>query len=160
MSETSIVGIIFCCIGLLVPVIFGTIALFILRRLAATRSWAPTTGQVVSSRIVLTSSGEGTSESPEVIYSYRIMGQEYQSSRIQVGGMISGTGARKVVNRYPIGSTVQLFYDPNKPNDSVLERKSNMLWFLSGMGLLFFLIFGLVGVGLTFGDVIRRFLGV
>ena len=33
-----------------------------------------------------------------------------------------GSGAQKVVDRYPSGAQVMVYYNPEKPSDSLLER--------------------------------------
>jgi hypothetical protein len=46
---------------------------------------------------------------------------------------VGGTGAGKVIARYPVGAQVMVFYDPQKPSDAVLERKApaqGLMWFL------------------------------
>ena len=35
---------------------------------------------------------------------------------------VGGSGAHKVVERYPAGAQVLVYYDPNNPSDAVLER--------------------------------------
>jgi hypothetical protein len=43
---------------------------------------------------------------------------------------VGGTGAGRVVERYPIGAQVMVFYDPQNPSDAVLERKAPAQWIL------------------------------
>ena len=81
------------------------------------------------STIDLRSSSEsGTTEYPVVQYSYQVGGQAYQGMKIAPGPEVGGTGARKVVARYPAGAQVMVFYDPQNPSDAVLEKKAPAQW--------------------------------
>jgi hypothetical protein len=59
---------------------------------------------------------------PVVQYTYQVMGQMLQGRKVMPGPEVGGTGAHKVVNRYPAGAQVMVYYDPNNPSDAVLER--------------------------------------
>jgi len=67
---------------------------------------------------------------PVVQYSYQIGGQLYQGSKIAPGMEVGGTGAGKVVNRYPAGAQVMVFYNPQNPSEAVLETKAPAQWVL------------------------------
>jgi hypothetical protein len=135
MSEGMLGGIIALCVGLLLLLIMGGIAAFMFRNVAASRNWQPTTGQVLSSRIVVRYSEEGGgTDYPDVTYGYSVMGQQYQSDRIFVGGAVGGLGARKTIERYPVGSPVQVYFNPQRPDQAVLERRSPTAVFLAILG--------------------------
>jgi len=59
-------------------------------------------------------------------YSYRVGGNEYQSGRVFWGG---NEGREKhmasVVETYPTGSNVRIFYDPKNPAEAVLDPIQN-----------------------------------
>ena len=61
-------------------------------------------------------------------YSYQIAGQGYQSVKLAPGPDVGGSGARKVVAKYPAGAQVMVFYDPQNPSEAVLERKAPAQW--------------------------------
>ena len=46
------------------------------------------------------------------------------------GPEVGGTGARKVVARYPAGAQVMVFYNPQNPSEAVLERKAPAQWLM------------------------------
>ena len=50
------------------------------------------------------------------------MGQMLEGRKIMPGPETGGSFAHKVVERYPAGAQVMVYYDPNKPSDAVLER--------------------------------------
>ena len=59
---------------------------------------------------------------PVVQYSYQVMGQMLQGRGVIPGPETGGSWAHKVVERYPAGAQVMVYYDPNNPSDAVLER--------------------------------------
>jgi hypothetical protein len=134
MNRILIIAIVFFVIFIL-NVVFLTIIYFIRRRMSQVSTWPSTMGTVVSSEIELRSdSDSGTTEYPAVTYSYQVNGQAYQNEKLAPGPEIGGSGARKVVAKYPAGAQVMVFYDPQKPSDAVLERNA-------GSALRFFWLF-------------------
>jgi len=96
-------------------------------------------GTVLTSSIVWRDSGSdgGSTAYPSVHYSYQVNGQVFQSDKIAPGMEVGGTGAKKVVARYPAGAQVMVFYDPQNPSEAVLERKAASLWFIWLMLVIF-----------------------
>jgi hypothetical protein len=84
----------------------------------------------------------------DVSYRYSADGREFTNDRIQLGAAIRGTVTEleTVINRYPVGATVDVYYDPDSPASAVLERavpsSSRVLLGIGGL-------FGLFGVGGT-----------
>jgi hypothetical protein len=94
---------------------------------SASKNWESTTGQILMSQIEMRrrSGRAGMSPFPVVVYEYMVMGQRFQSNRISFGNDIGGSMvASPTVNRYPVGSTVTVYYNPANPAEAVLERKS------------------------------------
>jgi hypothetical protein len=111
--------------------IFLTILFFMRRKMAAVSQWPSTMGTVMLSRIEQRSSSEGGfTDYPVVQYSYQIGGQAYQGYKLAPGPEVGGTGAGKVVARYPAGAQVMVFYNPQNPSEAVLERKAPTQWLL------------------------------
>jgi hypothetical protein len=92
------------------------------RGVAKAANWSSTMGTVTFSTVERRSSGDGYSYYPVVNYSYQVMGQMLQGNKIVPGLAVGGSGANKVVARYPAGAQVMVYYDPNNPSDAVLER--------------------------------------
>jgi hypothetical protein len=114
---------------LILNAIFLGIIFFMRRRMATVSQWPSTMGTVVASYLERRSSSEGGSTSyPVVQYSYQVGGQMYQGHKIAPGMEVGGTGAGRVVARYPAGAQVMVFYDPQKPSEAVLERKAPAQW--------------------------------
>jgi hypothetical protein len=90
------------------------------------QAWQSTTGTIMMSSVQSSYSGGSHSTYPVVVYQYEVRGQRYQSQRIKAGEQflnvrISGQ-AEATVQKYPIGSTVTVYYNPSNPAESVLER--------------------------------------
>jgi hypothetical protein len=116
---------------LILNVIFLTIIFFMRRKMAAVSQWPSTMGTVMMSRIEQRSSSEGGyTDYPVVQYSYQLGGQAYQSYKLAPGPEVGGTGAGKVVARYPAGAQVMVFYNPQNPSEAVLERKAPAQWLM------------------------------
>lgn len=111
--------------------IFLTVIFFMRRKMAAVSQWPSTMGTVMMSRIEQRSSSEGGyTDYPVVQYSYQIGGQAYQGYKLAPGPEVGGTGAGKVVARYPAGAQVMVFYNPQNPSEAVLERNAPAQWLL------------------------------
>lgn len=93
-------------------------------RLSA-QAWRTTTGRVLKSRVEV-SGGETTSVHPMVLYAYEVNGRTYQSSQLRPGDSImrvsSSQNAYATVDRYPEGAIVQIYYNPDNPQEAALER--------------------------------------
>jgi hypothetical protein len=88
-------------------------------------SWAATTGRVIKSRVEV-SGGETTTVSARVVYAYDVSGRAYQSDQLRAGDSImrttSGQEAYALVDRYPEGAIVTVYYNPANPQEAALER--------------------------------------
>jgi hypothetical protein len=115
---------------LILNVIFLGIIFFMRRRMAVVSQWPSTMGVVQMSTIDRRSSSDGYTDYPVVQYSYQIGGQTYQSMKLAPGPEVGGTGAGKVVAKYPAGAQVMVFYNPQNPSDAVLERKAPAQWLM------------------------------
>lgn len=134
-------------------------------------SWLPVSGVITVSNMRVDTStsttGVGsrserttsTSYAPEISYDYSLAGVMYSNSDIILGGNV-GTGsssrARRLINKYPLGAQVTVYYNPKDPYQSVLERGVHLeTWFVLGLGL------GLIGFSMlwraAFGSVVGLF---
>lgn len=93
----------------------------------AALNWHETIGRVVKSRVEV-SGGEFTSVTPRVIYEYEVNGQIYKSSLLRAGDkfLVIQTGGSRtaydIVDKYPEGAIVTVYYNPQNPSEAVLER--------------------------------------
>lgn len=69
----------------------------------------------------------GTTWKPAIVYGYVVNGTSYLSSRVQFMNVVSGSStfrdslAKNISEEYPVGKTVTVYYDPDNPEDAVLE---------------------------------------
>lgn len=99
------------------------------RKMAQVSQWPSTLGTVNNSYLERRRSSKGGSVSyPVVEYSYQVQGRSYQGRKIAPGMEVGGTGAGRVVERYPAGAQVMVFYNPQDHTEAVLERKAQATW--------------------------------
>lgn len=116
---------------IILNVVFLAIIFFMRRRMATVGQWPSTMGTVLTSQLEARHSSEGGwTNYPVVQYSYRVSGQSYQSTKLAPGPEVGGTGAGKVVARYPAGAQVMVFYNPQNASDAVLETKAPAQWLM------------------------------
>jgi len=98
----------------------GALAQSIARQLLAL-TFRPARGVVTSSRVIVESDAEGTSSKPVVEYTYTVDRSELFGNTIRHPSFEIGDGdARRIVDRFPTGSQITVYYDPQNPTDSLL----------------------------------------
>ena len=128
---------------------FGAAGLFILwgyfrarRQAQASLGWPAVEGEILEAYVRREEETDADGEwrvtyFPEVRYAYRVLGQEYVGNQITFGGTLGGSSparARAVVARYPEGERVTVYYNPDNPQEAVLERKVAAPWLLLVVG--------------------------
>ena len=112
--------------------IFGGIGYYIYKRSKdasqarqAALSWRQTNGVIVKSRVEVTG-GDHSSVNPHIVYEYEVNGQRYEGQQVRAGDRIlsvmTSRQAYDFVDKYPAGAQVMVFYNPDNPVDSALER--------------------------------------
>jgi Protein of unknown function (DUF3592) len=149
--------------GVLMSVVFIAIGLGLLyhaRSLSAkaqqSLSWPSTEGLISHSAVLLrmqqsSSSATAATYKADVTYRYKVRDRDYSSERITLADFSSTSGrAQGIVNRYPDGASVTVYYNPVDPADAVLERGGT-----SGIGLLYLIggVFAAAGLLLLLGSV-------
>jgi len=93
-------------------------------------SWPVTEGNITSSEVVDWGAVNHHDYRPQISYQFQVGGRYYSSSQISSGAIYySGDGSKEateIVNRYPVGSQVQVHYNPNNPSNAVLETQSGL----------------------------------
>lgn len=142
----------------LIPLLFVAVGLVLIymyfRNLAQVRSsegWPASQGTILESwvRESTTTDDDGSTSShyyPEVLYTYQVMGVEYQGDKLTFGPKSGGaqSKATRIVSNYPKGANVTVYYDPAKPSNAVLERNISRTLLIYGViflviGVLFFI---------------------
>ncbi|HOY09751.1 MAG TPA: DUF3592 domain-containing protein [Candidatus Omnitrophota bacterium] len=116
----------------------------------ASQSWPAAQGAVVSSEVTAhrSRSRKGhhrTSYGADVRYEYSVNGVQYSSNKISFGEYRTHNRgpAQATVDRYPPQAEVVVYYNPDKPEEAVLEPGKT-----GGIVILFIVggMFGLAGV--------------
>jgi len=114
-----------------------------------TLNYHETEGIVLKSEIVkkVSHSEKGTSITyePRVFYQYRVGSRVYQNDGIRkkMKGLSSSySWANGIVNKYPAGKKVYVYFNPSDPQDSVLEKGIYFEQFFKLIFGLSFLLFG------------------
>jgi hypothetical protein len=145
MLVVGLIGITFVILN----IIFLMVIFSMQRKSAQAEGWPAAGGTITRSELEWrrSSNNRGHVQYPVVHYSYRVMGKSYEGNRIAPGLAVGGTGAPSVVARYPAGSQVQVFYNPEDPADAVLEKKAPALvWMWLVMAVIDFMFCGIVPV--------------
>lgn len=88
-------------------------------------TWPSTTGKVISSSTLTRKIGtrHSTRHKADIIYSYQINDNKFIGEIINWGYGYSKQieKSEAIVNKYPEGKTVEVYYNPNDPKNAVLE---------------------------------------
>lgn len=117
--------------------VFGLAGIFVLFQLLKTyflfkqsQHWSTTEGMVlfsgVDSQTSVEPEGSNTTYQAKVIYQYIVSGQTYEHNRIAFNSDLRTTNYNKqaeLASRYPQGEPITVYYDPDDPEQAVLERK-------------------------------------
>lgn len=100
-----------------------------LERIKHAAGWRSTPGKVIESE-VSDSRPDSTIQNPlfenmpRVRYEYTANGRTLVGDRISFGDDTGGANTQATLARYPVGSSVTVYFDPNAPEDCVLEREA------------------------------------
>jgi hypothetical protein len=113
--------------------------------------WPSVRGTITTSEVRTGSSSDedgNTSYSyyPQVKYTYAVAGKAYAGKQISFGGTQgynSPNPVQPILARYPLNTTVPVYYNPEKPSEAVLER-------IAGGGSKIAMIFGIILIAISF----------
>ena len=86
------------------------------------------------------SDSDGVTYRAEIVYEYHLDGVKHSADVVVFGdyGASWSSHAEGIVDRYPVGKKVTVFYDPSNHDNAVLEPGTNFMVFFQPMfGLLF-----------------------
>jgi hypothetical protein len=117
----------------------------------ASESWPSATGRVVACDVVEEESTdrEGNTTTwynPVVNYAFDVGGREYRSQRLRIGNYRSSNRkkAEAMLAPYPAGSSPTVRYNPERPDECVLEtRKPGPIYLVMAIFGLLFVVAGL-----------------
>lgn len=111
----------------------------VLQNARVSESWPTTSGEILSSSVRVDDDEDGTSYFGDVTFRYAVADLPYTSDTVSFGQYGSNRShAEEIVAKYPVGSQVTVYYDPNDAGTAVLEP--GVTWssyFVLGMGLSF-----------------------
>lgn len=119
-----------------------------LARGKASKSWPSVQGRVTQSKEEISTDGSRA----VVVYDYRIGDKQYSCGRVSFGqyGYSRDQCAGSIVDRYPKGGTVRVYYKPDEPDVAVLEPGvSDGVFLLIGVGSMIGLFGGFLAIGIT-----------
>lgn len=121
-------------------------------------SWPTTAGTIAASKIVeeevRARRARGTISHAEITYRYRVDGRDYTSDRIRFAVNPTRDDARLYVERFPARSEVDVYYNPNKPSEAVLEAGHPVSTLVTALSLVGILI--VCGVAFVIGQRLSR----
>lgn len=110
--------------------------------------------RVLDSRVVEKQGDDSTSYQPYLQYRFEAGGKSYTSDRYRYGMQETGRrAARAFVRSHPIGSTVEIHYAPEDPNQSVID---NQLSGRDAFVVMFLMPFNAIGLGFLIGPLLLR----
>lgn len=83
-------------------------------------AWPHTRGTVLSATVQVNHTHRSRHEAPLVVYAYQVNGEMFQGHRVRTNGAPDNASA--TLARYPAGASVIVYYDPEDPANSALER--------------------------------------
>lgn len=116
------------------------IAIAFYRRAQEAQRWPKTAGRVIVSKVERYTAGDSSDRRPTrsfhpvIEFAYNVDGKEYRSRQRQLGVQGGGpeTWAKSIKGKYPVGSTVEVRYDPANPAEAELENPVGMTFLAFG----------------------------
>ena len=93
-----------------------------------TKQWSTAEAQIIQSKIRIEEDA-GTSYIPDIEYTYSVNGKEYKNSQILLYKQVQfgkESLAKEFTERYPVDSKQIIYYNKEKPTESVLESGTNI----------------------------------
>lgn len=110
--------------------------------------WPHTMGEVLSAEIIVDEGELGVSDDmvqPRVITQYNVNGRTYAIHEISFNQSMSWSSsdryAKTMINQYPPGTRVPVYYNPEQPSQAVLDTSADWFtFFIMGLGAIFVLL--------------------
>jgi hypothetical protein len=126
------------CIGF--ALLFALVVFGFQRTAARAKTWPVAPGRVEKSDVHAYESIDRdekvtrrrTMYRPDVIYSYAVAGVRYRGDKVSVSGMSTNLDsiARRVAARYPVGTELQVHYNPDNPGESAIDPRLPLAFWL------------------------------
>lgn len=139
-------------------------------RVQHSKNWMSTTGEIISSELdAQTTTDENgyqtTTYIANVLFQYRVNDSEFECDCINFDYGIRTSNKRKeqsIVEQYPPGSQVTVYYDPDDPHQAVLEKRVGGLFttvLVSTVFILIGVILAVISLGVNPPAFLKNILG-
>jgi len=129
-SETRAIGV-RCCVAGVIFLVLGLVGFLAMQTAQSyadrVAQWPSVNGKIVTSYTSKVTSaykyGFRTTVFADIEYAYSVNGENYQGEHLRVLPMLhmkSDGTPEELVARYPVGRSVQVYYDPSDPSAAVL----------------------------------------
>lgn len=153
---------VFAAVFLLVGIALSISGIRQVKLAQSSSKWPATDGKIVSAIVTREESTDTDSSGgktrirtdttfrPRLQFAYEVAGVSYTADQRVIGGTegySSQAQADSVIEKYPTGRSVKVYYDPSDPQDGVLEpgiSGTPFIWLVAGV------VFAIVGVGIFF----------
>jgi len=115
----------------------------VIRNASISEGWPSTQGEITSSYIRSSTDEDGTSYFADIEFKYVVNDRWLEGDMVNFGeyGTSDMSHAEGIVDRYPIGKMVTVYYNPEQPETAVLEP--GLTWssyFILFMGIIFLIV--------------------
>ncbi|MEM9409830.1 MAG: DUF3592 domain-containing protein [Planctomycetota bacterium] len=112
------------------------------------KAWKTATANIIDSRIERHDSDDGPKFTAEFEYEYSVEGLLFKNDRYDfLNTQGNRSSAQKLIAKYPIGTELKIHFDPNNPQNSVIDREVD----LKIENIIFPSIFVLAGLAVCVG---------
>ena len=137
---------------ILISIVFGASFVWsgfrIIKKNKTAASWPTVAGTIISaeleSYIDYDDDGDATTMyRPLIIYQYEVEGERYTNNRVKVQKFAATSMqrvSRKKLEKYPVGGAVDVHYNPDNPQDALLEISKSKVNLPLIIGIIFFVV--------------------
>lgn len=115
----------------------------ILDHAKASESWPTTEGTIIESELDRKRDKKSTTYTASVVFRYQVAGEKFEGDEIWFGQYSSSNRSemQKLVNEYPVGQDVKVYYSPDDPSTAVLKPGAfTSSYMVYGIGMVFLVI--------------------
>ena len=93
----------------------------------AVQNWPSVDGVVIKSEVVELHSDDNTTYKPKLTYQYQVGNKTYTNDRLEIVniGYSFKSDAETLIKAHPVDSKVTVYYDPEEPGESLLDKSYN-----------------------------------
>lgn len=114
-----------CVLFIIVGISLLILSIYYYYKSRDSKKWSKTKGQISKTNLDKFPDSDSVSYRVEIEYSYNVANKVYNSKRKFYGDHLLSSfywSTKKLVGKYRIGDTIDVYYNPQNPNDAVLEQ--------------------------------------